>query len=359
MAIEAAIRPAAAASEYQPRLAIPANLDILRTVAVSLVLVDHVLALIGDRHNIGFHGLGLAAGRCGVLLFFIHTSLVLNFSLARLGTSGWTLMRTFLVRRVFRLYPLSILCIVVVFVCNVPTTALLPSPPPRSWQDWLSNLLLTTNLTGAQPALGPLWSLPVEAQMYLVLPVIFMLLGPARSPRVALGSWLIAATYAWIYPTAGADDVTDLAPCFISGVIAYTLSGLFPKRLPGLLWLAFLPAMLATFYLCQRSIPEGFYNLPYQWIFCLGLGIALPMFHDSRCASLNWVAHRVARYSYGIYLFHSIGLWIGFGVLRDGWEPLQWTVAVAFTALASISSYHLLEKPAIDFGAALTRPPSL
>jgi peptidoglycan/LPS O-acetylase OafA/YrhL len=38
-------------------------------------------------------------------------------------------------------------------------------------------------------------------------------------------------------------------------------------------------------------------------------------------------------------------------VLGDLPEPLQWTVALAVLGILSVVSYHLLEKPAIDFGA--------
>src|SRR5579863_7401460 len=90
--------------ELQPRLEFTANLDTLRSVAVLLVLGDHTLEVVAAKHRSwSFGDYGACAGRLGVLLFFVHTSLVLNFSLARLGTSGWTLLRTFLVRRAFRL----------------------------------------------------------------------------------------------------------------------------------------------------------------------------------------------------------------------------------------------------------------
>jgi peptidoglycan/LPS O-acetylase OafA/YrhL len=187
--------------------------------------------------------------------------------------------------------------------------------------------------------------------MYVVLPIIFMLLGPTRSPRVALSAWLATAVFAWFFHSVSSDSVIDFAPCFISGVIAYTLSGYFPKRLPALLWIAFLLPMIVGFSLGQHSIPEGSNNLPFGWIFCLAIGIAIPMFQDSTSTALNHIAHRVARYSYGIYLFHDVGLWVGCTVLNTWWEPLRWAIAAAITAALSVGSYHLLEKPAIDFGA--------
>lgn len=76
-------RPAATALAHQPRLLITSNLNILRNTAVTLVLLNHVLRIWGLKHGIlSFHDeFARSLGRLGVLLFFVHTSLVLNFSL--------------------------------------------------------------------------------------------------------------------------------------------------------------------------------------------------------------------------------------------------------------------------------------
>ena len=74
------------------------NLDLLRTVAVLLVFVGHLMLTAGVR------GLG-DVGRFGVLIFFVHTSLVLMLSMERLGLTGGRLYFAFLIRRFFRIYP--------------------------------------------------------------------------------------------------------------------------------------------------------------------------------------------------------------------------------------------------------------
>lgn len=348
-------RPAATALTQQPRLLITSNLNILRSTAVSLVLLNHILRIWGLKHGIlSFHDeFARCLGRLGVLLFFVHTSLVLNFSLDRIESRGWQLFRTFFVRRAFRLYPLSIVCILAIFAFQIP------SMPYRrfvqySWGGWLSNLALTTDLTGTAPALGPLWSLPVEVQMYIGLPVIFMLLGPTRSPRIALGLWLMALILAWLFPSVTETHVTDFAPCFIAGIVAYTLSGRVPIRLPGWLWTPFLLTMVALFVILGQTVPHGFYNLPYEWLFCLALGLLIPLFNDSTFSAANSIASHVARYSYGIYLFHCIALWIGCGVLGGLPLPSQWIISAGLTVVMSVVGYHLVEKPAIDLGARLT-----
>src|SRR5580704_7033323 len=90
------------------------NLNILRSIAVLAVFVSHALQVmarcrLGEGRAYGVDTFAL--GRVGVLLFFVHTSLVLMQSLERTKLGGWPLMRHFYIRRAFRIYPLSV-CLV-------------------------------------------------------------------------------------------------------------------------------------------------------------------------------------------------------------------------------------------------------
>jgi peptidoglycan/LPS O-acetylase OafA/YrhL len=335
-----------------------ANLDILRSLAVLLVLVAHVMGVVDTRHHLeSWDDYFLCTGRLGVLLFFVHTTLVLNFTLARIRASGSELFRTFIVRRAFRLYPLSILCVLLVVALSVPCQPLGVPPARPSWGLILTNLTLTTDLFNYPVILAPLWTLPIELQMYVLMPLTFMLLGTSRNPRVALGLWLLSALVGWLQlGLARWLPVIDCGPCFLAGTVAYALSTLYTKRLPSILWMPFLLGVLCGFYVIQQGVPDNFGNMPLQWMFCLVVGLLIPAFHDSRLAIVNCLARLISRYSYGIYLFHCIAIWFGYAVLKDLPEPLQWLVVLASLSVLSIGSYHLLEKPAIDFGAWLTTP---
>lgn len=335
-----------------------ANLDILRALAVLLVLGSHMVSMANKQHHLESWGdYALSGGRIGVLIFFVHTSLVLNFSLARLATSmsGWELFRTFMVRRIFRLYPLNILCVLLVVAFSIPGEPWGTNAVNPDWVTVLSNMSLTSDLFNRPVVLSPMWTLPIEMQMYVLMPFIFILLGAARNTRIALGAWLIAAVVGWMQPSLVRWlSVILCGPCFLAGTVAYTLSGRYTQKLASLLWIPFLLSMLYVFYLVQQGAPEGVGNAPLQWALCLIIGFAIPAFHDSRTVIVNYVANRIARYSYGIYLFHMIALWIGCTVLRNQPELVQWAVFLAVLAVLSIGTYHLLEKPAIDLGVRLT-----
>jgi len=79
------------------------NLDFLRSVAVMSVFVAHLMDTALNDWSVG------SLGRFGVVVFFVHTSLVLMGSLHRLektAKSDTSLVLAFWIRRFFRIYPL-------------------------------------------------------------------------------------------------------------------------------------------------------------------------------------------------------------------------------------------------------------
>jgi peptidoglycan/LPS O-acetylase OafA/YrhL len=85
------------------------NLNFLRSAAVLFVVWFHVLRVFEQNHFVEKKNIGAmhSIGSWGVMIFFVHTSLVLMFSLERQhGRSpAEPDYLQFLVRRVFRIYP--------------------------------------------------------------------------------------------------------------------------------------------------------------------------------------------------------------------------------------------------------------
>jgi peptidoglycan/LPS O-acetylase OafA/YrhL len=314
-----------------------ANLDFLRSVAVLLVLVDHLMRHFHIDHwgRVDVNNFGLF----GVLLFFVHTSLVLMQSLERSGLGGRELVRNFYIRRFFRIYPLSILTVLVAFGLGLHATgrglALAVRPGAK---ELFSNLLLIQNLTGAPSIVGPLWSLPLEVQMYLVLP--FPFLWRRRSVMGLLVMWVacgVLGHFPQTVPALAWFSLLIYVPNFLPGVIAYTL----PERrtLPAWAWPAFL-ALLAASYLLLPSRRVGA-------LLCLLLGAAIPRFKELAWRPLKVLSNRIATYSYGIYLGHSFCIWYAL-TRHDSWL-LFWAMWLVIPVVV----YHALERPAIRLGGQL------
>ena len=133
------------------------NLDILRAFAVLLVLAVHFMqaaarAPLGTRQVWGLDTDSL--GRLGVLLFFVHTALVLMQSIERSRKDGVRMFVDFYVRRAFRIYPLAIFLIVAAVALEIPPNAL---GTPYEWLEWR---WLVYNFSSCRTSSAPIVYLP-------------------------------------------------------------------------------------------------------------------------------------------------------------------------------------------------------
>ena len=316
------------------------NLDMLRAIAVTIVLIYHCAQM--RRTDILPR-----VGHFGVLIFFVHTALVLMMSLDRLASDRLRYFRAFYIQRAFRIYPLSVLCVAAIVVFRIP------------WIHWgayaapsvgrvIANLLLAQNVIGNPQTIsvsGPLWSLPYEVQMYIVLPILFWLL--ARHPvaktlyllvafSLCVASLEIVLLHAWM-------GVTRFFPCFMGGVVAYFLRGRVRRFIPAALWPVTIVALGTVYYLAPVL------NV-CSWAACLGLGCILPFFAETKPGMIAMAAHLIARYSYGIYLAHVPMLWLCFYKLSFLALWMKWGLFVTLLPATTVMLYHFVELPMIRAG---------
>lgn len=325
------------------------NLDVLRALAVcfvvaSHVLIEHTLTRLGVYHV-------QSLGTLGVLIFFVHTCLVLMQSLERQhGAMGRKSMAlSFFVMRVFRIYPMSI--VVVLIVSFVER---LSSSGEPTLSTLVSNVLLVQNVTGAPSVTPVLWSLPYEVQMYLFLPGLFVLAQVAGRYAwcwiVAL--WLSAVVLVLLVWRTGLNyDLIKFFPCFLPGVLAYSLRNTSRRCSAATLFILVWSGVLAF----PLLVGIGMSATVLSWFFCLALGSLLP-----RCRELRWpLLHRVgatlARYSYGIYLVHVPVLHFAFQYCEGVSRIVSWILFVFGVMALSYLAYHGIEKPGIAYGRALAR----
>jgi peptidoglycan/LPS O-acetylase OafA/YrhL len=332
------------------------NLDFLRSVAVLLVFCVHYYDIsTGTGKNWGFvwH-----IGQLGVMMFFVHTCLVLMWSLERSELQGWHLFTAFYIRRAFRLYPLTIVCVLLAYYVD------LQWEPVNLWQNLtLTQNLFFTNHPVFPPILTPLWSLPLELEMYLVLPVIFLVFRN-RSLRLLMETWALSTAIAFIQPQIGDRFlILRFVPCFLGGVIAWRLiRDRNRARFPGWIW----PFAIVTIAIIW-IVATGEYLPLGIAAFGLCLGLTIPLFREIQWSSMTTIARTVARYSYGIYLTHfPIMLFVlndpryphfkvihPFPQLKHYARPVDFSLVVVLTATASFALYHLIENPGIRLGHKL------
>jgi peptidoglycan/LPS O-acetylase OafA/YrhL len=330
------------------------NLDVLRAIAVSLVLANHIMnALIG-------HISPLAAwlGRAGVQAFFVHTSLVLMGSMEKddaPNRRGW--IERFYVRRALRIYPLAIAVIALVLLLRVPSRNVFGITETFTVGEIIANFALVQDLLGKRFVLGVLWTLPMELQMYVALPFCYLI---ARKPGLRwMAALLLVGLVVPFIATHGVDTIPGIwrvpvlgsVPCFLSGVLAYwLLRRAKAPSLPSWLWVPIIFADLVFGYFAYDSWTETWL---LRAVFCAILGVAIPFVMELRPTILTRVAHTIATYSYGVYLLHPIALWFGFNVLRDQSPAVRVLGIVAALTLGCLAAYHLIEKPGIKLGRSL------
>lgn len=314
------------------------NLDFLRSVAVLSVFLAHLRHFVtGETGLFEWH-----LGQFGVLMFFVHTSLVLMMSLERMGSVSKRIFGSFFIRRFFRIYPLSVVTVLVVYFTHYRPEL---NVERHAWtiRELAANLTLTQNLFYIDDMLRVLWSLPLEVQMYLFLPFLFVLARTAKL-RTLFMVWAacVVLGVAQIHLT-GRLNVIGYAPCFVPGVIAWRLITPQRPQAPGWLWPVALAAVSCTWFSATDEL-----NMYFRWAFCLLLGLTIPYFAEIPFEWLKAACKTIAKYSYGIYLTHQFTMAISFEMLKN--PALQWSAFVALAVLLPALAYHLIEHPGIKLG---------
>ena len=169
------------------------------------------------------------------------------------------------------------------------------------WQ----NLTLTQNLFfTTKPVfprtVAPFWTLPLEVEMYVALPLLFLIFRN-RPARHLAAIWVISVAMAFIQPELGDRWlIIRFVPCFLGGVIAWRLIRERDRgRLPQWLW----PPAIAILSIIWMTATKRYSPLNIG-AFGLCLGLAIPLFREIQWSVVTTASRIIARYSYGIYLTH-------------------------------------------------------
>ena len=210
-------------SNFNGRQRIP-ELDGLRGVAISLILFCHLVG--NDFSRTGVLPSSVVTvfkeSWIGVDLFFVLSGFLIGGILIDARHSP-QFFKSFYVRRFFRIVPLYLLLFALSLLVLV---GLLPGFPQvaQSEVPWFAFLTFTQNFWMAQghpamvPFMGVTWSLAVEEQFYLAIPVLILTVREKYLPWVILGFVVMAPVLRLVmyyYLTGGVRFVGpyELTPC--------------------------------------------------------------------------------------------------------------------------------------------------
>jgi peptidoglycan/LPS O-acetylase OafA/YrhL len=296
------------------------TLDGWRGVAILMVVFAHWQA--GFFHGRLFHNwLWLTTGTHGVAIFFVLSGYLITTRLLNEDS-----LKHFYIRRIFRLWPTAWLYLAILGLFRL-----------IHWDEINSCVLFYRNfvfLSGPEKALtAHFWSLSVEEQFYVVWPALlafggrralwFALLGivgfgclgstwpyaallvgcalafAARNFRVR--TW-IQAQHRWLFPVSLVSFVRCIALNHHEATVVESLS---------------IAVMLAC-----TSLAQSWVSRALEWKLIKEVGI----------------------YSYSLYVWQEVFL-----VTHTGMLGLMVLPVVA------VASYHLVERPCIEFGARISR----
>ena len=317
------------------------SIDSLRGLAALSVFFHHSL---GD---VFFPYLDL--GRVGVLLFFVISGYCIFLSVDSLGERP---LVPFLIRRVFRLYPVYWISMVLVLAFDDPGVR---------WDAILANLTMVQKAFGYADLVGVYWTLFVEVLFYGVI-VLLIAVGAIRSRAVLLGVFLGILTVLLI---GGASRWFGMSlPYGYAGFLAtFLLGGLIYRsdansggrdRFPW--WALVLVQIVAVIFVGVSVFKDGAvgmetaFSYPANYVVAIGFFCLVTRRNCLRVKILGYFG----AISYSVYLFHTILIhWFDavFEVPTAVRLALLFVVVVAFSA----SMYHAVELPFIAIGKRLSR----
>lgn len=326
------------------------NFDTLRLIAATSVIFSHAFLLgegAQDREPLmRLTGGQTILGVVGVFVFFTISGFLVTQSFEATGSPF-----RFLVKRALRIYPGLLVCLLVSAFVMGPLVSDLPAA--LYFRNAAAYAYVTSNFSMVMPANtlpgvnfstygagsivdGPLWTLPCEVVMYLVV----FALGVLRALNLRLMLALVAVGMICLWFDTAASDyfiggAVWLLPFFAAGMALYRLrdKGIFSARC----------ALLALACLIL-SVPLHAFILLFP---LFGSYLVIYLALEKRLPFLNAV--RFGDLSYGLYIYgwpvEQVLVRLNGGTMA--WQEL-FALALPITAAIAFLSWHLIEARALQ-----------
>ncbi len=299
---------------------IPA-LDGLRTVAIAMVVAYHV-----DNQVV-------PAGHWGVPLFFVLSGFVITSAIcAEMDATGGLNVLGFYRKRFVRLVPAVFVVCLAMLAIGTAWSQVQPAI------GFYANYARTEGVTLGR--LTHTWFIAVIFHFYMLWPLVMKAIPANRRVHIIGGLAVIAIVWraiaievmspGWVYNASDTNAAALMVGCFLA-VAKLPKLPLAQWSIPALLGLMLLPVFGNT-------------GSMILWGGFLALGLSAVALEYAKTAPV-WLENRillaVAEVSFGVFLWHYV-------FVRSD-IPL-WSAAI-FTVIATLASWHLVERPITTFDA--------
>ncbi len=348
------------------------ELDGVRGFAALAVVYAHLFLMWIPAPNAAIFWLRTGTGMAwtGVVLFFALSGFLIGGNLLRYRDAP-NYFSVFYTRRAFRIFPLYYFLLAVFFLLQlIPAlkqTDLFANGHVPLWTYPLLVQNFPMAITGdwGAHAIGVTWSVALEEQFYLFVPLLVRYASPRWLPYIIAALAASGPLFRHFLPVAH-------APFLLPGSTESLFGGVFLAWLhhtrPALfkssriLWLSALTLLLSgagmaliaarrDFAPFDGTIIAAFWT-SFLWLVIAGLGTKW-----TAPFRMKWL-REIGRISYGIYLFHTLIYLLVFHALAGG-GPTH-AMGLKGLALAALSfvltlvfaatSFHLFEQRLIRFG---------
>lgn len=367
------------------------ELDVLRLCAFLFVFFTHRLDLapIDPVKNYWGYHLSLI-GVFGVPLFFFLSAFLITELLSREQEQfGKISLKFFYVRRILRIWPLYFVFFFgMVAITHFTDKFGFISPPVQlSFSLFSGNWYITFNGWLPSYPINPLWSVSVEEQLYILLPLIIYFTtkrGLKIFSIIAIALAYATVIYYATKPTAGySGEWTNSFVQFQFFAAGILLAVYIKDWQPNwqiftriLFFISGIICWLIASIVCGihadsphlSSVPQSIIG----WLLILaGVIFYFLCFYGAREKYMPKVLTYLGRISYGMYIFHITMFWLVYQVfkvqmtdlckkmgLHDWQNDVGFVTALFATIVIAILSYNFLEKPFLRLKKKFTIIPS-
>lgn len=310
-------------------------------------------------------------GNLGVNFFFVLSGFLITYLLIlEKEKNGKIDVKKFWLRRILRIWPLFYGCIFFGFVIFPLLKTLFGQTPNETANLWyylsfINNFdILAHNLPDSS-VLGVLWSVAIEEQFYLFVPLVLSFFTVKNYWIPFLSVLISSLIFRTVYQTAEMYEFHTLS-CIgdmaIGGLGAWLInvSSKFKNRIENLGKLEILLIYLVFFFLYFQS--EILSNYPYLRIFeraIIAISILFILFEQNfakasffKMSRFKWLS-KLGVITYGLYCLHFIGILITttltkkFGLNTSLWQVmiLETGISLILSIVIAQISYKFYEAP--------------
>lgn len=328
-------------------------IDAIRGIAILQVMAWHLVTPLVQKHA-PIVGRLLSLTWSGVDLFFVLSGFLIGGILIK-SRGATNYFRVFYGRRVLRIAPLYIVAMVLFF-------AIWRQPLRPEYAILAQNIVWSAHDTFGPGVIAMTWSLAVEEQFYICLPLLIALCPPRRLPWVLAVLALVAPAIRTALHLSGLPHGAYLLlPARMDSLLLGVLvawaraNGRMPgipvlrttAIMPGLACLALAAADLDPIGMAMGT--AGYSVVALFYAACLALIVA----SDWRLPDWGRPLADIGLGAYSLYLFHAMIGDAAIAVLG----PTIWAyLAIAAAGVAvAWSNWRLIEVPLIAYGHAKLR----